>query len=130
MYGTKTVYREQKDSSGNSIGMDRHTEATVEGRVLMTAGEPKKDRFDREYLGLPIEAEPGFDRFIQSADPKIHEQLRTLAKGDVVRAKGVLQGSKRGNGNNIRVESIEVISKAPTGPVAVAAAAASTEQAA
>ena len=32
MYGTKTVYREQKDSSGTSIGMDKHVEATVEGR--------------------------------------------------------------------------------------------------
>src|ERR1039458_2388684 len=97
MYGTKTVYREQKDSSGTSIGMDKHVEATVEGRVLMAAGEPVKDRFDRLYVGIPIEAEPGFDRYVQSADPLIHEQLLSLAKGDVVRAKGVLQSSKRGN---------------------------------
>jgi hypothetical protein len=131
MYGTKTVYREQKDSSGTSIGMDKHVEATVEGRVLMAAGEPVKDRFDRLYVGIPIEAEPGFDRYVQSADPLIHEQLLSLAKGDVVRAKGVLQSSKRGNGSNIRLESITVISKAPQGPIAVAAASSNSgEQAA
>jgi len=67
------------------------------------------DRYEREYIGLNIQIQPGYDHFIQTSDPAIQAKLIAARRGDLVRVHGVVKG----NGRNIRVLSFEVIKAAP-----------------
>jgi hypothetical protein len=80
------------------------------------------DRHGRSYVGLFIEIEPGYDRFVQSADPAIQEQMLSAEPGDLVRVVGVVKGASKGNSNgtSIRVLTYTVVTPVATGPQLVA----------
>ena len=74
----------------------------------------------REYIGLVIEIQPGYDRFVQSADPVIQAQLMAAKRGDLVYITGVVKGK---GGTNTRIKTFKTLASAPEpGPVLVEAA--------
>jgi hypothetical protein len=75
------------------------------------------DKYEREYVGLNLQISPGYNRFVQSADPAIQAQLKEARKGEVVWVTGVVKN----RGSNIRILTIKTLVQAATpGPVAVA----------
>jgi hypothetical protein len=66
------------------------------------------DRHGQDYIGLNIEIQPGYDRFVQSADPAIQAQLFAANRGDLVRIVGVVKGG----GNSIRILSYTLVKAA------------------
>jgi acetyl/propionyl-CoA carboxylase alpha subunit len=69
-------------------------------------------RYERDYIGLNIEIDPGYDKFIQSADPKIQAQFMAARQGDLL---WVTNGGK-----SIRVLTMKVIEAAPPPVLSVA----------
>ena len=65
---------------------------------------------------MNIEIQPGYDRFVQSADPVIQEQLMAAKRGDLVYITGVVKGK----GTNIRIKTLKTLVPAlQPGPVLV-----------
>lgn len=73
-------------------------------------------RYERDYIGLNIEIDPGYDKFIQSADPKIQAQFMAARQGDLLWVTGVVKNG----GKSIRVLTMKVIEAAPPPVLSVA----------
>lgn len=120
-----TVRRQVTGANGEKMLEVVNQAQIVSGRVLMAVGEKitmpsgnvkenksVKDAYGREYFGVPVEIEPGYDRNIYSCDPVVVEKIKAAKKGDIVNVTGV----KRRSGA-IRVTSFEIVTPA-TAPVA------------
>jgi len=132
-YASKKVNREVIDPTTNkSVGASTFIEATMIGKVLAVTDGGVKDRYDRTYQGVPVQIEPGYDRFMQSANPELHEQIRALVPGTIIHAVGVQKRNSSGMGFHMQVKELKVLEEGPTGPQPVPAAAipAATETAA
>lgn len=81
----------------------------MQGTVLGVVDDGIQDRYERDYIGRSVEINPGYDRFVQSADPTIQAQLLAAKRGDLVRVSGVVKN----NGSNIRVLTYTVVKAAP-----------------
>jgi hypothetical protein len=109
-YVTRPVSKEIKDeTTGKSLGVQRHNEATIQGNVLGLVDNNITDKYERDYIGLNIEIEPGYDRFVQSANPEIQALLLAAKRGDLVRITGVVKG----RGSNIRILTYTTLKAAP-----------------
>jgi hypothetical protein len=103
-----------------SLGIERCNRASIQGLILATvdkeAGQIKTlvdsnitDRREREYAEINIEIDPGYDKFIQSADPAIQARMMAVNQGDLVLVTGVVKN----NGRNVRILVLKVLKAAP-----------------
>lgn len=108
---THQTVRRQVTVKGQKLPQIFDEGRIIEGRVLAAAGEPVRDRYGREYLGVKVEIEPGYDKGIYSADPLVQAQIRDLTPGDIIDVSGPQR-----RGGAIRATSIVVVRKADVSP--------------
>lgn len=128
---TKNTVEEILDGDNNVIGTEVVALNLIQGRVLAVRdenrqGEKVVDSVGRHYIGLQIEVDPGKDRYAQSTDPELHEQMLQLNPGDLVYIEGELKRNRNNRGRHARLTRLVVLEKTATGPVAVETAEAAT----
>lgn len=73
-------------------------------------------------MQLASRSKPGYDRFVQSANPAIQAQLFAAKRGDLVLITGVVKN----NGRNIRLLTFKTLKAAPPALEVVPAAVTET----